>query len=665
MTLHPIDTAILVIYVLFAISVGLVLRRRASANTEQYFLSGRQLPWWIAGTSMVATSFAIDTPLLVSGWVRSDGIYQNWLWWCYAISNLLLVFFFARWWRRANVTTKAELTELRYGGEAATLLRGTLGALHAVVVNPITLCWVLLACTKVLEALFEFDNKLVAITIACGIAMTYSLLAGFWGVVMTDLPQFVISVIGAVSLAVIAWDRMGGYAGLDAAMLDGTIPETVTHFWPTVENASFFSGEFWTVGVTTVIIALTVNWWAVESVDGSGTAVQRISASRDERQGTLAVLWYAIAHYSLRPWPWVVVALASLVLLPVLEVHAPSAGTIREITLDDNERPVSISIEKENGESERVSLDHPESSKGWKVTQLGPRIKAEQKVEAGQLLAQSDPELAYPKMMQLLPAGLLGLVIASLLAAFMSTIDTHVNLAASFFVNDIYRRFLHPDGSDRHFVIVSRIASMGVILLSGGLALLAESIRDLFLLFIALLSGLGPVYLLRWFWWRVTAITEIVGMVTSVTITAVLFIDEKFIHSVWELGPLSPDGALSAGGRLILVVSGSMTCSLISLFFTRPDPAQLVAFYRTIRPIGAWGPVRKLAPDVVPTEFGSAIVGFVGGLGLIFGFLFATGYAVLGNTTGFGVGAGIGVVGALLVAHSLRSVPASSESSPS
>lgn len=663
MPLELVDQAIIVIYVLFAISVGLVLRRRASANTEQYFLSGRQLPWWIAGTSMVATSFAIDTPLLVSGWVRSDGIYQNWLWWCYAISNLLLVFFFARWWRRAKVTTKAELTELRYGGDAAKLLRGTLGALHALVVNPLTLCWVLLAFTKVLKALFDFDDKFVAITIACGIAMTYSLLAGFWGVVMTDLPQFIISVIGAVALAVIAWDQMGGYAGLDAAMLAGTIPETATRFWPTVENASFFSTEFWTVGVTTVIIAVTVNWWAVESVDGSGTAVQRISASRDERQGTLAVLWYSIAHYSLRPWPWVVVALASLVLLPVLEIQSPASGTIREIERDKNKRPISLLLETESGEKERVSFDHPEAKERWKIAQLGPRIEVDQRVQSGQLLARSDPELAYPKMMELLPAGLLGLVIASLLAAFMSTIDTHVNLAASFFVNDIYRRFLQPDGSDRHFVIVSRIASMGVILLSGGLALYQDSIKDLFLVFIALLSGLGPIYLLRWFWWRVTAITEIVGMVTSVTITAALVIDQHFIHSTWALGPLSPDGSLSEGGRLILVVMGSMTCSLISLFFTRPDPAQLVAFYRTIRPIGAWGPVRKLAPDVVPTEFGSAIVGFIGGLGLIFGFLFATGYAVLGDGTGFGVGAAIGVGGALLVAYSLRSVPAESSAS--
>lgn len=652
MELHWIDQTILIVYVMFAVGVGLLLRSRASRDTEQYFLSGRQLPWWIAGTSMVATSFAIDTPLLVSGWVRSDGIYQNWLWWCYAISNLLLVFFFARWWRRARVTTKAELAELRYGGAGSKILRGTLGVLHATLINTLTLCWVLLAAGKVLEALFDVENRTLAIVIACLIAVGYSLLAGFWGVVMTDLPQFIISVIGAVSLAVIAWMQIDGLAGIQDAMTRGVITENQVSFWPTVEGATFFSAEFWTTGVTAVVIALVVGWWAAESVDGSGTSVQRISASRDERQSTLAVLWYVIAHYALRPWPWVIVALASLIILPPLSVPSPVDGTIESIEESSNGRPQSILIKTTSGEVVSVSLTDPKATERWEIAKFGESIEVGKAVRIDQVLATDDPELAYPRMLELLPIGLLGLVIASLLAAFMSTIDTHVNLAASFFVNDIYRRFLNRTDSDRHYVIVARLASIGVIILGGVFAASASSIRDLFVLFIALLSGLGPIYILRWLWWRIQAWTEIVAMLTSVLVTSFL----TWAPIDWNLGPLSTDtGNLTVQGRLLIVVGCSVSSALLSLIvMKRPDPANLVEFYRLVRPAGAWGPVRSLCPDVVPSSAKSSLIGFLGGLLLIFGLLFATGYAVLGYWTGSMTSMIFAVVGAVLVAQSLR-----------
>jgi hypothetical protein len=358
MALHWIDWTLIAGYVVFALAVGVVYARRAGKDVDEYFLSGRSLPWWIAGTSMVATSFAADTPLVITGWVRDHGIWKNWVWWCYCGGGMLSVFLFARGWRRGGVMTKAELAELRYGGEAAAVLRGILGFMHAGVTNTITLCWVLLAAKKIMEVLLGIDGNL-ALVLGCAIALVYSLMAGFWGVVVTDLVQFVMAMVGAVALAWLAWAGVGGTdAVLAAAARGAPFTDNTLRFLPETGPGGPFDASFWTIPLAALAVYLGVSWWAAENVDGSGTAVQRIAASKDEREGVLAVMWYNVTHYAMRPWPWILVALASLVALPPLTVTAPAAGEVVSVTeAPADGAPAAIELRVGGGELLRVPLD--------------------------------------------------------------------------------------------------------------------------------------------------------------------------------------------------------------------------------------------------------------------------------------------------------------------
>lgn len=631
MALHPLDWLIVGLYIIFALAVGVVYAKRAGKDVDQYFLSGRSLPWWIAGTSMVATSFAADTPLAITGWVRDYGIWRNWLWWCYCGGGMLAVFLFARGWRRGGVMTKAELAELRYGGRSSAVLRGTLGVMHAGFTNTITLCWVLLAAAKIMDVLLGIDQG-IAVVVACAIAMAYSLMAGFWGVVVTDLVQFVMAMIGAAALAWLSWTAVGGTdAVLAAAAAGGDFTENTLRLFPAPGEGSLFDASFWTTPIASFAIIMGVSWWAVENVDGSGTTVQRIAASRDEREGVLGVMWFNVAHYALRPWPWVMVALASMLVLPQLVVTSPVAGEVIEVTEDWAE------IRQPGGELERVAFDVEGAADDWqarRVVDASPLDAATDEervfVAAGDTLARSDSERAYVVMMRrYLPVGLLGLVVASLLAAFMSTIDTHVNLAASFFVNDLYRRFLKREADAKHYVRVARFASVGVLLLAGLMASQASSISDLFLFFLAFLGGVGPVYVLRWLWWRISAVTEITAMLASATATVCL----TFIDVDWSLGPFSIEGALIPEGRLVLVVVFSSACAIVAtLVSRRPEAASLLPFYRKVRPSGWWAPVAALAPEVIPVRNAKVVtVGVLGGLGLVYGSMLGLGLVMLGR----------------------------------
>jgi len=639
---HIVDWLVIGLYGLFTLIVGLVLRKKASQNVDEYFLSGRTLPWWLAGTSMVATSFAADTPLLVSGLVRADGIWKNWLWWCYAVSGVLGIFLFARWWRRAMVMTKAELAELRYGGPAAERLRFVVGGLHAFVTNTWVLGWVMLAAIKIISVLFGIEpgNEWMAVAGACALSVVYSLLAGFRGVVVTDLVQFSIAAAGAVALAMYSWDAVGGLEAIRAAEL----PANTLRFMPPTGDTGL-EASFWTVPVAALAVYLGVSWWAVESVDGSQVSVQRISASRNPRQGVLSTLWFNIIHYSFRPWPWVVVGICSILVLPELpDVESPIAGTVSAVTQQ------SITIATDDGvQTISTSLDGAPSD--WQ-----PRLKVHVGTElaVGDVIAGMDDEAAYVVMMKrYLPVGLLGLVAVSLLAAFMSTIDTHVNLASSFFVNDLYRRFWAPGRSPTHYVWAGRAMSVGVMLLAGAFALNADSIKEMFVLFIAFLGGVGPILLLRWLWWRITAVTEIVAMVTSMLTSISL---AWFFGAGWPDSPWTPSGVLSGEGRLVLVVMCSLTAALLSLLLTRrPDPASLVEFYRRVRPLGFWGPVAALCPGVRPDgSFAGATIGIIGGLALIYGAMFGTGELILGDGAGALLAYCIAALGSAGVVYSLR-----------
>ncbi len=641
--MHWIDWTVVAAYVLFALAVGLRFARRAGLDVEQFFLSGRSLPWWVAGTSMVATTFAADTPLVVTGWVRDYGIWKNWLWWCFAANGMLTVFLFSRWWRRGDVMTKAEIAELRYGGRGASVLRAVLGTMHACITNTIVLCWVLLAAVKILDVLLGVD-KVTGIVAASLIALVYSLMAGFWGVVITDMVQFAMSIVGAVVLAALAWAAIDGGAGLDAARADGFFGPDTLRFLPRPGDGSLFDASFWTVPVAALAVYMGVAWWAAEGVDGSSTTVQRVSAARNPREGMLATLWYNVAHYALRPWPWILVAVASLVVIPDVEVLSDHPGRVVELT------PEQVVVAASDGTGRH---EFAIAGAGFEADWT-PRaaVRAGEMIEAGEVIARTDGERAYVVMMtRFLPVGLLGLVVASLLAAFMSTIDTHVNLASSFFVNDIYRRFLASGRGAAHYVLVARLASVAVLAMGGLLAYHSSSISGLFLFFLAFLGGVGPVYVARWLWWRVRASTEITAMLASAAATLIL----TFAGIPWPDSPLSPAGELAPEGRLCLVVAFSMICAACSMFVTSaPDPRTLVGFYRKVRPLGAWGPVRALAPEVQPDkQMGAALAGAAGGLAATYGVLFGVGCFFLGDGSQVLAGLVVAVVGGAVVVRAL------------
>jgi Na+/proline symporter len=641
LALSWIDWAFIGTYAVFTVGIGVAFAKRAGKSVDEYFLSGRSLPWWLAGTSMVATTFAADTPLVVTGWVRDAGIWKNWLWWCFVATSMLGAFLFAPLWRRGEVMTKAELAELRYGGREAAVLRGFLGVMHAGFTNTITLCWVLLAAAKIVDVLFGVDKGL-ALLVASLIALSYSLLAGFWGVVLTDVVQFAMAMVGAVALAVIGWNAAGGLAGVERV-----VDPALLEFVPRPGPGGPLSASFWTVPVAAFAVYIGVSWWATESADGNGLVVQRVAASRDERHGSLALLWYAVANYALRPWPWILVAVASLVVLPTIIVTAPISGHVTELDGDS----VTL-VDDKTGRTATVVFDGAATADDWRPLPAAD-LHVGERVVAGDTLAATDAERAYVVMMRrYLPVGLLGLVAASLFAAFMSTVDTHVNLAASFFVNDVYRRFLAPGRNPKHYVLTARLASAAVLAVAGLFAYSARSIADLFTFFLAFLSGVGPIYVLRWLWWRVRAVTEIAAMLASAVTTVLL----TFLPIHWSLGPLSVDGALAHEGRILIVVAVSFSAAIATILLVRaPDPQGLVPFYRRVRPMGWWGPVAVIA-GTAPEQstLWPRILGGVSGIALVLGAMFGTGHLMLGRLSLAIVAFVVAGTGAAVLTWSLR-----------
>ena len=579
MHLALLDWLIVVAYMAFAIGVGLYFQRRAGSNVAEYFLSGRTLPWWIAGTSMVATTFAADTPLAVTGIVASDGISGNWMWWNLALSHMVATVFFSRLWRRAGVITDLELVDIRYSGTEARLLRGFRACWEGVLINSIIMGWVILAMVKLAGVLFDLDaaaaalgldgvidGRWLGIIVCLVIALAYTVLSGFWGVVMTDLVQFVMAMAGAVMLAVYAWRDVGGGAALRerlAAQL-GPESESLLAFVPT--------GGTYSLPLMSFAAFMAVNWWATRQIDGGNFLTQRMLATKDERHSFLASLWFTVAHYVIRPWPWILVALVSLVVFPDLE----------------------------------------------------------------------DPELGYPKMiLAYLPAGWLGLMVASFLAAFMSTVDSHLNWGSALLVNDLYRPYLRPGREERHYVTVARLLSVGLMICGGTVAYLMTSVVGGWRLFYGLTAGIGGVYLGRWLWWRVSAWSEIAAWISSAATYLVL---------QWRW----PE--LGFGWHLVITALVSTLCWVgATLLFAPTEDDKLLAFYRRVRPGSPWwGPIAARAGIETPGRFGSDALAWLAGVVLVFASLFGFGKLLLFGWTASLPYLGVAVLAAWGVHASLR-----------
>lgn len=560
MQVSSLDWIFVFVYFIVALSIGLYFTRRASANITQYFTSGRSLPWWLAGTSMVATTFAADTPLAVTELVANHGIAGNWLWWNMVMSGLLTVFLFARLWRRAEVLTDVEFTELRYSGKPAAILRGFRALYLAIPINLIILGWVTLALVKIIELTIGVD-KWIAVGICVLVTLIYSGLSGLWGVVVTDFLQFIIAMVGSITLAIFATDAVGGIGGLKESLIRLYGPEhDVLNFTPKI-------GSIW-MPMTAFFVYLAVNWWAAwypgAEPGGGGYIAQRMFSAKNEKHSLLSTLWFNIAHYALRPWPWIIVALVSLVLYPNLE-------------------------DKQTGYI-LVLLDH-------------------------------------------LPVGFKGLLLASFAAAFMSTVSTHLNWGSSYIINDFYKRFIKKDATSEHYVKAARLTTVGLVLAGGIVTFQMNTIAGAWKFLLALGAGTGSVYILRWFWWRINAWSEISAMAAS-------FIVSIFLQ--FGLAMDTTDASVFAKVMLLTVLVTSVVWLTVT-FLTEPESKEtLLRFYKKVHPGGnLWKPVAKDAPDV-KTDSGLAwnLLDWAVGIILIYSALFGVGRIVLGS-----VGAGISWLG--------------------
>ncbi len=591
MELNHWDWLIIGSYFAVTIGIGLAYSQRAGRSLAEYFVSGRDMPWWLAGTSMVATTFAADTPLAVTGLMVKNGLAGNWFWWAFALGGMFTVFVYSRLWRRAGIMTDVEFLELRYGGRAAAALRGVRAIYMSLLVNSIIIGWVTKAMTSVLKETVFYgkvgSGSVDWILIMASLATVglYTMVSGLWGVAVTDFLQFFLAMLGCILLAVIAVQHVGGIEALR---------QRVTENFPQGEEAfrffpDFHSDQPW-MPIHVFLIMLLVQWWATwypgAEPGGGGYVVQRMASCRDERHSLLATLWFQIAHYCIRPWPWLIVAFAALAMYPELR-------------------------------------DHP------------------------------DPGVGYAWVMRdVSPHGMRGLLVVTFFAAFMSTISTQMNWGASYLIRDVYQRFLAPSASERHLTWASRLASL-LVLAAGGVAawyMRNTPVDEAWKMLAAVGAGTGAVFMLRWFWWRISAWTEIIAMVASLIFYYLL--GSKF----------EPTTAM------VIIAGLTITTWVVGTMCTPPERSEtLVHFFRLVRPGGpGWGPIRRLAPDVIPDgDLGQSLVMVLLATGIIFLTLPGIGYLILGpQVRGWLCLAGALACAVVVASRLPRSEPRSAQNDP-
>lgn len=582
MTLSVFDWSVIAAYFLFNLGIGIYYARRATGSTSEFFLSGRNVPWWLAGTSMVATTFAADTPLAVTGFVANNGIAGNWLWWNFVMSGMLTVFLYARLWRRAGVMTDIEFAELRYSGKPAAFLRGFRALYLGLPINCIILGWVNLAMVKILEITLGLDKRGAILVVIGMLAFTafYTAISGLWGVLVTDLFQFALKMGMVIVLAVLAVNAVGGIdqmkakiAALDAASGLGSRLE----FFPELDSV-------WMPAIT-LFVYLAVNWWATwypgAEPGGGGYVAQRIFSAKNEKHGLLATLWFNIAHYALRPWPWILTALASLILYPDL-------------------------VDKETG---------------YIKTLLDPNV---------------------------FPSYLRGFMLAAFAAAYMSTIGTQLNWGASYVINDFYRRFVKRSSSDRHYVVASQLVTVFLMIISLVVTFYMEEIGAAWKLLLVTGAGTGTVLLLRWFWWRINAWSEVSAMICAAVVSI-------FLQLILRWDSARPRDF----AYLMLVTVAITTIVWVAVtMLTAPEPkAKLIAFYRRVRPEGpGWNGIAAdagLSAAHAQGRLSLQFVNWILGCALIYGSLFGIGKLIFKEWAAGSLYLLVAIVAGVLISRNL------------
>jgi len=549
MRLSLLDLSIVLAYLAFALIVGLLSLRRASRSTEAFFAAGRSLPGWLLGVSMVATTFAVDTPLVVTGIVAGDGIVGNWFWWSTAIGHVGAIVLFGRLWRRAEVLTDAELVQLRYGGTPAKVLRSVQACFYAVGVNTIVLGWGLAAMQKVSAQVLPWPPEWVVVGLVL-FALLYASLGGMRAVVLTDLAQFGFAMTGSVALAWLAVREVGGLGELVERVRAIPGGEDTLRLVPGAGSGSLV--------VTVFATYVLVQWWARMAADGGGYLAQRMFAARTDREAATAAGWFVWLHYVVRPWPWILVGLAALALFP-----PGSASELAHLPLLDD--------------------------------------------------GEVDREAAYPLLLvQLMPVGLLGVAVAALLAAFMSTVDTHIHWGTSYLVNDLYGGLIRPKASRRELMIASWISMVGMALLALAVGRFIDRVEDAWKFLAAAGAGMGMPALLRWIWWRMTAWAELLGMLVGATAAVITY-------------TAAPD--LIHAHRLWITAGASVTASALAVVLgPATDVEVLRSFVRRVRPPGYWGPATGPGDGGLPILLGAWLAGVVA----VFAALIGLGKLLLG-----------------------------------
>ncbi len=588
MQLQTLDQVIVLAFLGISLAIGLAVSRRAGSSSTEFFLAGRSMPWWLLGVSMVATTFSTDTPNLVTDIVRTNGVAGNWVWWAFLLTGMLTTFVYARLWRRSGVETDIGFYELRYSGRSAAFLRGFRALYLGVFFNIMIMASVTLAAIKIGGVMLGL-SPVETVLIAGTVTLVYSMLGGLTGVILTDFLQFGIAMFGSVAAASYALARpeVGGLRQLLAH------PDV----YPRLGLLPDFSD--WGTAMSLFLVPLAVQWWATwypgAEPGGGGYIAQRMLAAKDEVNAQGATLLFNVAHYALRPWPWILVALASIVVFPDLE-------SLRQA-----------------------------------FPQVDPAV------------VQND--LAYPAMLTFLPRGLLGLVVASLVAAYMSTISTHLNWGASYVVNDYYRRFVNPDASERRLVLIGRLSTAGLMLLACLVSLALSNALQAFQILLQIGAGTGLLFILRWFWWRINAASEIAAMSVSFLVAGWF----QFLHARL-VGP--PPGAST---QLLIGVAVTTAGWVAVTLLTPPtDVATLRSFYRTTRPGGpGWATVVAAAEgdgepiaDGAPTvNFAAALGCMILGCGAVYAALFATGLFLYGQPVPAAVSAVSAAAATVLIAR--------------
>ncbi len=584
MKLTFLDAIAIFGYLAATLLLGLYFRRKSGKSTADYFVSGRQVSWWLAGTSMVATTFAADTPLAVTGLVFAQGISGNWLWWAFLPSGMMTVFLFARLWRRSGLLTDVQFAEMRYAGKPAAFLRGFRAVYLGLLMNCLILGWVTKAMTSIVSVTLGLsDAKSLALCIFFLMPFTglYVALGGLWGVLWTDLFQFILKMSIVIAVAWYGVHAVGGMSSLLAklaAMRTAAGPNAsdITAVLPDFSHG-FFGNGMGTLPVLTFVVLLGVQWWAFwypgAEPGGGGYVAQRIFSARDEKNGLLSVLWFNVAHYALRPWPWILTALVAVALYP--------------------------------------NLAHPET---------------------GYMLVAT----------QFMPAALRGVLIAGFMAAFMSTLATQLNWGSSYLVEDLYRRFIKPGESEKHYVVMSRFVTLFLVLAAAFVSWELVSIREGWKAVLEAGAGTGGVYLLRWYWWRINAWSEISAMVVALSCTVYV---NKF-------APFTGPEFIVFAKTTLFTTAVTTIAWIIVTFATKPEPDDvLVKFYRHVRPHAAgWNRIAEIAPDVPRTrDLGANLLSWVLGCAMVYAFLFGIGELCFGRYGQAALTLGAGILCAALL----------------